>query len=128
MNIVRDIRDTLGLDVEQIKLGILQHCPGSASANASFEKKDQSVSQAAAVNPNLVIDHWFLDSEQIPKWAKQAAARWVLEMWQEERDACTPSMLLSVDKKFTYILRGYSMAEIIALRNTLERNRQVELE
>ena len=128
MNIVRDIRDKLGLDTEQIKQGILQHCPGGASANASYQPRRQTVSQAPTDHPNLVIDHWFLDSDQIPKWAKQAAARWVLEMWQEERDACTPSMLLSVDKKFTYILRGYSMAEIIALRNTLERNRQIELE
>lgn len=101
MNIVCDIRDKLGFDSERIKQGILQHIQGPQDRG-------------------ITIDYWFFDANSIPAWAKQAATRWVLEMWLEERDSCEPNRLLAVDKKYTHILRGYSMAEIIGFRNSLE--------
>ena len=108
VNILCDVRDTLGLEPSQIRDGILQYTPGSENAN-------------------IDISIWMTDSIVLPKWVTQAATRWVLDMWMEERDACAPGALLDIDKKFTHILRAYSMAEIIAFRNSFQRSKQVEI-
>lgn len=108
MNILCDVRDTLGYDEVTIKDGILRHTPGSEDVS-------------------MDISIWMDESAILPKWVTQAATRWVLEMWMDERDVCAPGALLDIDKKFTHILRGYSMAEIIAFRNSLQRSKQIEV-
>jgi len=108
VNILCDVRDTLGYDSEAIADGILKYTPGSE-------------------NVSVDISIWMDDKAVLPKWVVQAATRWVLEMWMDERDACAAGALLAIDKKFTHILRGYSMAEIIAFRNSLQRSKQIEV-
>jgi len=108
VNILCDVRDRLGYDANKITDGILRYTPGSE-------------------NINIDISIWMEENAVLPKWVRQAATRWILDMWMNERDACAPGALLDIDKKFTYILRGYSMAEIIAFRNSLQRSKQVEI-
>lgn len=116
VNILCDLRDKLGFDPNSIKEGLLRYTPGrSEGGNESNDV------------PKMDITIWLDPQVELPKWVTQAATRWVLEMWMDERDACSPGELLAVDKKFTHILRNYSMAEIIAFRNTLERNKQFEI-
>lgn len=66
------------------------------------------------------IGQWLNGSKQIPDWANKAAALWVIELWMGERDVCHPGQLLAVDKKYTRLLRSYSMAEIVSFRCNLQ--------
>lgn len=67
------------------------------------------------------IGQWLSDSKRTPDWANKAAVLWVIELWMKERDVCHPSQLLAVDKKYTRLLRSYSMAEIISFRRDLQK-------
>jgi len=72
----------------------------------------------------LDIKKWMDNVDTIPKWANRGAARWIIELWMAERDACAPAELLRVDKKYTAMLKSFSMAEIIAMRNEIIQHRQ----
>jgi len=108
VNILCDVRDTLGYDAKAITDAILKYTPGSE-------------------NVNIDVAIWLADNAVLPKWVVQAATRWVLDMWMDARDACAAGALLEIDKKYTHILRGYSMAEIISFRNGLQRSKQQEV-
>lgn len=65
------------------------------------------------------IDFWIKESAELPEWAHQAAALWIIELWMQERDACEAQQLLKVDEKYTRLLRDYNMGQIIAMRNAI---------
>jgi hypothetical protein len=67
----------------------------------------------------LDIKKWMDNVDTIPKWANRGAARWIIELWMTERDTCEPGELLVVDKKYTALLKNFSMADIIAMRNEI---------
>lgn len=100
INIIKEIKLGLSLTDEELKQGIIGHTPGSTDLD-------------------IDISCWLEDDETVPKWATKAATVWVIELWMADRDACEPSQLLQVDKTYTRMLRGYSMAEVISFRNAL---------
>ena len=67
----------------------------------------------------LDIKKWLDKVDTIPKWASRGAASWIIELWMAERDVCKPTELLQVDKKYTGLLKSFSMADIIAMRNEI---------
>ena len=67
----------------------------------------------------LDIKKWLDNVDTIPKWASRGAASWIIELWMAARDSCKPTELLQVDKKYTGLLKSFSMADIIAMRNEI---------
>lgn len=102
MNLLTVLNHSFGLSVEQIEQGIVLR------ANRVYAD-------------TYLIEDWFKDESLIPKWAKRAAASWLIELWLSERDACDASELLKVDEKYTRLLRDFSLSDIIAMRNELTR-------
>lgn len=100
MNLLTVLNHSFGLSIEQIEQGIVLRA-NKVYADTYF------------------IEDWFKDESLIPKWANRAAASWVIEMWLAERDACTASELLTVDEKYTRLLRDFTLSDIIAMRNEL---------
>lgn len=72
----------------------------------------------------LDVRRWMDKVDTIPKWASRGAASWIIELWMADRDACKPTELLQVDKKYTGLLKDFSMAEIITLRNEIIQRQQ----
>lgn len=68
------------------------------------------------------LQYWLSGLTSAPIWANKAAALWVIELWMKDRDGCRADGLLAVDKKYSRMLRGFSMAEIISMRRQLESN------
>ncbi len=101
-NLIESLQHTLGLSSEQISAALLRH------------DRTQSVSEAQVVQ-------WLSNTAVLPNGVKRAAALVVIEQWLDARDNCGPAELLAVDKKYTRLLRDFSMAEIIALRKQLVR-------
>jgi hypothetical protein len=95
--------------------------------STEFNKSEEEIRNGIAarvegVDADLLdVNGWRTGNANVPKWARLAAARWIIELWLQERDACTASNLLKVDKRFTRLLSGFSMGEIISMRNDIER-------
>jgi len=102
MNLLAVLNDSFGLSVDQIDQGIVLRA-NKVYADTYF------------------IDDWLKDESLIPVWANRAAARWVIELWLSERDACDASNLLKIDEKYTRYLKDFSISEIISMRNELLR-------
>ena len=68
------------------------------------------------------IDKWLQQEAILPECVKKAAASWVIEFWLNERDQCEAARLLLVDKKYTRLLRDFTLVEVIALRNAVSKN------
>jgi len=99
-NLIAELHDRFGYSVQDIQQGIAARVNG-VDAEA------------------LDVKNWLDNVNTIPKWALHGAASWIIELWMAERDACEPTELLKVDKKYTALLKRFSMAEIIALRNDI---------
>lgn len=102
MNLITVLNNSFGLSLDQIEQGIVLRA-NKVYADTYF------------------IEDWLQDESLIPKWANRAAASWVIEMWMSERDSCDATGLLKVDKKYTRLLRDFSLSDIIAMRNELAR-------
>jgi len=102
MNLLAVLNDSFGLTVDQIDQGIVLRA-NKVYADTYF------------------IADWLKNETLIPAWANRAAARWVIEFWLSERDACDASNLLKVDEKYTRLLRDFSISDIISMRNELIR-------
>ena len=96
--IISEIHSLFGFSAEHIGKAIVQRAVGG---------QDQTLDVSGCLYRDC----------NIPAWAERAAALWVIELWTAERDACTAGELLTVDRKYSRILRRYSMADIISFRN-----------
>lgn len=99
-NLIAELNQTFGFSLLEIQQGIARRVAGV----------DAEV---------LDISKWMNKVDTIPRWANRGAACWIIELWMAERDACEPTKLLQVDKKYTGLLRNFSMADIIAMRNEI---------
>jgi hypothetical protein len=99
-NLIAELNMRFGYSLQQIQQGIAERVDGV----------DADV---------LDVNKWLNNVDTIPKWANRGAARWIIELWMAERDACEPTELLQVDKKYTAMLKNFSMADIIAMRNEM---------
>lgn len=99
-SLLTELHSTFGFTFEEIKQGIACRVDGV----------DADV---------LDIDKWIYSAERMPSWAKRAAASWIIELWMKDRDACEPTELLKVDNRYSRILKDFSMADIIAMRNSI---------
>ena len=100
-----------------------------AELNARFGFSLHDIQQGIAARVDgvdadvLDVKKWLDNVDKIPSWARKGAALWVIELWMAERDACEPTELLMVDKKYTGLLKQFSMGEIIAMRNEIIRRK-----
>ena len=100
-----------------------------AELNSQFGFSEQEIQRGiaervAGVDADVLdIKKWLNNVDKIPGWANRGAARWIIELWMTERDACEPTELLGVDKKYTALLKRFNMAEIIAMRNEIIRQK-----
>lgn len=101
-NIIEELKQSLGL------------VPGDI-------KKEISLRATPIQSMGVDLESWSNDPTSMPSWAQAAAAQWVVEMWMAARDVCEPNQLLVIDKKYTHVLRSYSMGDIIALRNAINK-------
>lgn len=99
-NLIVELNKSIGMSVEQIHQGLCQRTNNAAPSVAD-------------------IQQWLVNSATIPEWVNKTAALWIIELWMGDRDACQAGSLLTVDKKYSRILRGFSMAEIISMRQQL---------
>lgn len=100
MNILQELKNAVGLSLDEIGHGI------ATRANIDIRQvKD--------------IGGWIENTHRTPRWVSRAAALWIVELWLKERDTCALQSLLSVDKKYTHLLRNFTLAEIIEFRNQL---------
>jgi len=102
-NVFLELQTSIGLSFEQIQQGIMKRTDTEAG---SFDN----------------LQYWMSGLSSAPIWANKAAALWVIELWMQDRDGCQADGLLAVDKKYSRMLRGFSMAEIISMRRQLENN------
>lgn len=102
-----------------------------AELNATFGFSVRQIQAAIAARADVVddellnVEKWLKDVDEVPAWANRAAARWVIELWMIDRDTCDPTELLKVDKKYTRLLKSFTMAEIIAMRNEINRTKSL---
>jgi hypothetical protein len=100
LSILQELKNEVGLSLDEIGDGL------ATRANTdSKQVKD--------------IGDWIENPDQIPNWVGRAAGLWIVELWLKERDTCGPQHLLSIDEKYTQLLRNFSMTEIIEFRNQL---------
>jgi hypothetical protein len=99
-NLIAELHTQFGFSLREIQHGIA----------ARIDGVDADV---------LDVKKWLDNVDTIPKWAARGAAHWIIELWMAERDACEPTELLQVDKKYTGLLKNFSMAEIIGMRNDI---------
>ena len=87
----------------------------------SVEHISQAIAQRALPGQDLSLDlGGCLQGDcDLPAWVERAAALWVMDLWTQERDACNSADLLTVDRKYSRILRRYSMADIISFRKEI---------
>jgi len=100
-NLIVELKTTFGFSVDEIQHGLNNRTPGH-----TITTKD--------------IEDWLAALPNIPSWAQKAAALWIVELWMYERDGCHAGALLAVDKKYTRLLHGFSLEEIIAMRTQIE--------
>jgi hypothetical protein len=105
INLIAELHNRFGYAVADIQQGIAARVAG-VDADA------------------LDVRKWLDNVDIIPKWASRGAAHWIIELWMAERDACKPDELLRVDKKYTGLLKNFSMAEIITLRNEIMQQKR----
>ena len=103
--LIESLHQTLGLSTTQISEALSRH------------------NNAQQISPEIV-SQWLAGDEAMPDRLNHAAALVIIECWMETRDSCDPTELLAVDKKFTRMLRDFSMAEIINLRRQLFAEQQ----
>ncbi|WP_455210386.1 hypothetical protein [Kaarinaea lacus] len=103
-NLIAELNTRFGFSLQDIQLGIADRVEGV----------DADV---------LDVKKWLDNVDTIPSWANRGAAHWIIELWMSERDACEPNELLVVDKKYTRLLKHFSMGEIIAMRNEIIRRK-----
>lgn len=58
-----------------------------------------------------------------PAWLERAAARWIIELWQSERNECESKDLWAVDKKYSKMLNFLTVAEIIGILNEVKKSK-----
>ncbi|NOZ54576.1 MAG: hypothetical protein GXP08_15825 [Gammaproteobacteria bacterium] len=102
MNLLQALRDSFGMSIDEIEQGLVLRT-----------KK--------VYTDTYFIDDWIKDAADVPKWVNRAAAAWVVEFWLEERDVCESAQLLNVDKKYTRLLKDFSLSDIIAIRNEVSQ-------
>lgn len=100
MSILQELKKEVGLSLDEIGNGL------ATRANTDFKQMKD-------------LPDWLKNPDRIPSWVSRAAALWIVELWLNERDTCGPQRLLSIDKKYTHLLRSFSMGEIIGFRNQL---------
>jgi hypothetical protein len=105
INLIAELHNRFGYTVADIQQGIAARVAG-VDADA------------------LDVRKWLDNVDIIPKWASRGAAHRIIELWMTERDACKPDELLQVDKKYTGLLKNFSMAEIITLRNEIMQQKR----
>ncbi len=103
-NLIAELNMRFGYSLQEIQHGIAERVEGV----------DADV---------LDIKKWLNNVDTIPKWANWGAARWIIELWMAARDACEPTELLQVDKTYTSLLKKFSMADIIAMRNEIIKSK-----
>jgi len=103
MNLLQALRDSFGMSVGEIEQGLI-----------SRAKK--------VYTDTYFIDDWLQHENKVPEWVNRAAATWLMELWLEERDACESAQLLGVDKKYTRLLKDFSLSDIIAIRNEVSQS------
>jgi len=101
------------------KVNIIEELQTSLGFVPGAIKKEISLRATPIQSMGVDIESWSQQPSNMPEWAQQLAACWVVEMWMAARDVCEPNQLLLIDKKYTHVLRSYSMGEIIELRNTI---------
>jgi hypothetical protein len=99
-NLIRELNNRFGYSWQEIQQGIAARVEGVDAEGLDIKK-------------------WMDNVNTIPKWANRGAARWIIELWMVERDTCEPAELLTVDKKYTGLLKHFKMADIIAMRNEI---------
>ncbi len=100
-NLILELNTVFGLSAEQIQQGIM------ARAGKEVGQFDD-------------LQYWLSGLNSAPHWATKAAALWVIELWMDARDSCQADGLLAVDNKYSRMLQGFSMAEIISMRSEIE--------
>lgn len=103
-NLIAELNTQFGFTLQDIQQGIADRVDGV----------DADV---------LDVKKWLDNVNTIPNWANRGAALWIIELWMAERDACEPTELLMVDKKYTGLLKHFSMGEIITMRNDIIRRK-----
>jgi len=104
-NLIAELHNQFGYSVQDIQQGIAARVAGVDGEALDIKK-------------------WLDNVDTIPKWALRGAASWIIELWMAERDVCEPTELLRVDKKYTGLLKSFSMGEIIALRNDIIQHKR----
>lgn len=54
-----------------------------------------------------------------PRWLERAAAQWIIELWQWERNDCDSHQLWDVDRKYSQIFKSYTVAEMVVILSEL---------
>ena len=70
-NLIAELNMRFGYSLQQIRQGIAERVDGV----------DADV---------LDVNKWLNNVDTIPRWANRGAARWIIELWMTERDACEP--------------------------------------
>lgn len=102
MNLLHILNSTFAIPIEQLKDGIVRR------ADRAYADTHR-------------LTEWLTEQAPVPSWAQRAAATWIIELWMQERDGCEATQLLTVDGKYTRLLRDFSMADIIAIRHSLRQ-------
>ena len=101
MNLIRELHIAFSIPLRQIEQGIILR------ANKIYAD-------------TYFIEDWLNEEQLIPDWAKRAAAVWIIEMWMQERDNCGAATLLKIDEKYTRMLKDFSLADILVMRNQIK--------
>lgn len=64
-----------------------------------------------------------LKNQPPPSWLERAAAHWIIELWQMERNECESDQLWGVDSKYSQIFKSYTVAELVTIMSELERQK-----
>ena len=90
----------------------LRTCTGLSDAQL-----EQQIAQRAgyAALGAHVLRQWQEGKTPMPKSAERVAVLWIVELWRAERDGCSAQHLWPVDRKYTRMLEGFTIADIVRL-------------
>lgn len=96
----------------------LRRCTGLADAQLCIALAQRARCTAPTAH---LLHAWNAGDIAMPEWVERYCTEWVLELWRDERATCTAHELLQVDRKYSVVLRHYSVADLLAIMRTMQR-------
>jgi hypothetical protein len=90
----------------------LRRCTGLADAQLCSALAARARSDVPTV---ILLQAWDAGDIAMPAWVERGCAEWIVELWRSERAACDARELLAIDRKFSRLLRDYSVMELMAV-------------